>query len=68
MIFCKKSVNIQKISIMSQDGSDIDLNCVKMAAVNLLMNTIPGEVAWMDALTLEYWRSYKIELVSVCVV
>lgn len=53
---------------MSQDGSDIDLNCVKMAAVNLLMNTIPGEVAWMDALTLEYWRSYKIELVSVCVV
>ena len=47
-------------------GSDIDLNCVKMAAVNLLMNTIPGEVAWMDALTLEHWRSYKVELVSVC--
>ena len=47
-------------------GSDIDLDCVKMAAVNLLMNTILGEVAWMDALTLEYWRSYKIELVSVC--
>lgn len=47
-------------------GSDIDLNCVKMTAVNLLMNTIPGEVAWMDALTLEHWRSYKVELVSVC--
>ena len=47
-------------------GSDIDLNCVKMATVNLLMNSIPGEVAWMDALTLEHWRSYKVELVSVC--
>ena len=37
-----------------------------MATVNLLMNSIPGEVAWMDALTLKHWRSYKVELVSVC--
>lgn len=47
-------------------GSDIDLNCVKMTTVNLAIHSIPGEVAWMDALTMEHWRSYFIELVKVC--
>lgn len=47
-------------------GSDIDLNCVKMTTINLLMNSIPGEVAWMDTLKLEHWRSYKINLILVC--
>lgn len=30
-------------------GSDIDIICVKMAVVNMLMNSIPGEIAWMNA-------------------
>lgn len=46
-------------------GSDIDLTCVKMTAVNMLMNSIPGEIAWMNPLTMEHWRSYKIRLQRV---
>ena len=42
-------------------GSDIDIICVKMAVVNMLMNSIPGEIAWMNALTMEHWRSYCIQ-------
>lgn len=34
-------------------GSDIDLMCVKMTTVNMLMNSIPGEIAWMNTFTLE---------------
>lgn len=46
-------------------GSDIDISCVKMAVINMLMNLIPGEVAWMDALTMEHWRSYCIDLMLI---
>lgn len=47
-------------------GSDIDLLCVKMCVINMIINSIPGEVAWMDALSMEHWRSYHIELILVC--
>lgn len=46
-------------------GSDIDITCVKMAVINMLMNSIPGEIAWMNALTLEHWRSYHIDLMLI---
>lgn len=46
-------------------GSDVDLSCVKMTTINMLMNSIPGEIAWMNALSLEHWRSYKIELILI---
>ncbi|MEY5041832.1 MAG: hypothetical protein RLZZ414_1385 [Bacteroidota bacterium] len=41
-------------------GSDIDLTCVKMAVVNLVYNTLEGEIAWMNPLTLEHWCSFKV--------
>lgn len=43
-------------------GADIDLTCVKMATINFFMNSIPGEIAWMNSLTNEHWRSYCISL------
>lgn len=46
-------------------GSDIDITCVKMTTINMLMNSIPGEIAWMNAITLEHWRSYCIELILI---
>lgn len=46
-------------------GSDIDLTCVKMATINMLMNSIPGEIAWMNTLTLEHWKSFRMELVRM---
>lgn len=35
---------------------------VKMTVVNLMMNSVPGEVAWMNTLTMQHWRSYHIDL------
>ena len=43
-------------------GSDIDLICVKMTVVNLMMNSVPSEVTWMNTLTMQHWRSYHIDL------
>lgn len=40
----------------------MDLICVKMTVVNLMMNSVPGEVAWMNTLTMQHWRSYHIDL------
>lgn len=47
-------------------GSDIDLLCVKMCVVNMIMNSIPGEIAWMNTITMEHWRSYHIKLTLIC--
>jgi len=41
-------------------GSDNDHTCVKMAVLNMLVNSMPGEVAWMNTLSLEHYRSYHI--------
>lgn len=41
-------------------GADIDHTCVKMTAINMIINTMPGEVAHMDTLRMEHWRSYNI--------
>ena len=46
-------------------GSDIDISCVKMAVINMMMNSIPGEIAWMDTLRMEHWRSYCIDLILI---
>lgn len=41
-------------------GSDIDLLCVKMATLNLALNSLKGEIAHMDALSLQHWGSFHI--------
>jgi len=43
-------------------GSDIDLTCVKMAVVNLAYNSLIGEVAWMNTLSLEHYASFHIKV------
>lgn len=43
-------------------GSDIDLTCVKMAAVNMLLNSLTAEIAWMNTLSLEHWASFHCRL------
>jgi type I restriction-modification system DNA methylase subunit len=42
-------------------GADIDHRCVKMATVNLCLNGITGEVAWMNSLSFEHWGGYSIK-------
>ncbi|HAN37655.1 MAG TPA: hypothetical protein DCQ29_02030, partial [Chitinophagaceae bacterium] len=41
-------------------GSDLDITCVKMTAINLAMNSLKGEVAWMNTITMEHYGSFKI--------
>lgn len=43
-------------------GADNDLTCVHMATINLCLNGLFGEIAWMDTLTGHWYRSYRIEL------
>lgn len=31
----------------------------------MMLNSIPGEVAWMNALSMEHWRSYHINLILI---
>jgi hypothetical protein len=44
-------------------GQDNDITCVKIAALNMMVNSMKGEVAWMDSLSMEHYRSYHINLV-----
>ena len=41
-------------------GCDIDIVCCKMAVINLLINSLDGEVALMDSLRMEYTKSWKV--------
>src|SRR6056297_3007860 len=36
-------------------GADVDENCAKMTVVNLYLNSLYGEVAWMNSLTNEFY-------------
>jgi type I restriction-modification system DNA methylase subunit len=41
-------------------GADLDNRCSKMCVINLCLNGLIGEVAWMNSLTLEHWGGYEI--------
>jgi type I restriction-modification system DNA methylase subunit len=41
-------------------AADIDQRCCKMTAINLCLNGLAGEVAWMDSLSWEHWGGYRI--------
>lgn len=44
-------------------GADIDPTCCKMAAINLCLNGLQGEIAWMDSLGGKdyHWGGYSIQ-------
>jgi len=41
-------------------AADIDLRCCRMTVLNFLLNTMCGEVYWMNSLSGEVWRTWKI--------
>ena len=43
-------------------GADLDNRCSKMCTINLCLNGLIGEVAFMNSLTLEHWGGYEIFL------
>lgn len=40
-------------------GADLDITCVQMAVINMLMNSLTGEISQMNSLSNEYFRGYK---------
>lgn len=42
-------------------GADNDANCARMTLINLYLNTLYGEVAWMNSLSNEYYSGWVIE-------
>jgi len=41
-------------------GADIDENCAKMTVINLYLNCLYGEVAWMDSLSNKFYGAWEI--------
>lgn len=41
-------------------GADLDLTCCKMALLNLLLNSLTGEIAHMNTLSNEFYRGFKV--------
>ena len=41
-------------------GADVDENCAKMTAINLYLNCLYGEVAWMDSLSNKFYGAWEI--------
>jgi type I restriction-modification system DNA methylase subunit len=41
-------------------GADNDVNCAKMAVINLCLNSMFGEIAWMNSLTNQFYAAWEI--------
>jgi tRNA G37 N-methylase Trm5 len=46
-------------------GADLDITCCKMALLNMLLNSLTGEIAHMNSLSNEFFTGYKIDTVVV---
>lgn len=44
-------------------AADIDMTCCKMTAINFILNSMEGEVACMNSLSMEHWKSWHIRTV-----
>lgn len=42
-------------------GADLDATCCKMALINMLLNSLTGEIAHMNSLTNEFYRGYHCQ-------
>lgn len=41
-------------------GCDNDVTCCKMAVINLILNTLQGEIALMNSLSMDYTKSWEV--------
>ncbi len=44
-------------------GADVDQLCCKMTLLNMLVNSLEGEVAWMNSLSLEHYKTWHAKTV-----
>ncbi|MCY1720162.1 N-6 DNA methylase [Prolixibacteraceae bacterium Z1-6] len=42
-------------------GADTDINCARMTCINMYLNCMYGEVAWMNSLSNQYYGGWVIE-------
>ena len=41
-------------------GADNDMNCARMAVINLCLNSMFGKIAWMNSLTNQFYSAWEI--------
>lgn len=46
-------------------GADLDNTCCKMALLNMLLNSLTGEIAHMNSLSNDFYTGYKVGTVLV---
>ena len=46
-------------------GADLDITCCKMALLNMLLNSITGEIAHMNSLSNDFYTGYKVATVLI---
>lgn len=46
-------------------GADLDITCCKMALLNMLLNSLQGEIAHMNTLSNEFYTGYKVSTALV---
>jgi len=46
-------------------GADLDITCCKMALVNMLLNSLKGEITHMNSLSNNFYTGYKVSTVLV---
>jgi len=46
-------------------GADLDITCCKMTLVNMLLNSLEGEIAHMNTLSNDFYKGYKISTTLV---
>ncbi len=46
-------------------GADLDITCCKMALINMLLNSLQGEVAQMNTLSNEFYKGFKVSTVLI---
>jgi type I restriction-modification system DNA methylase subunit len=46
-------------------GADLDITCCKMALLNMLLNSLQGEIAHMNSLSNDFYRGYKVQTILV---
>ncbi|MHB8208443.1 N-6 DNA methylase [Mucilaginibacter sp.] len=46
-------------------GADLDITCCKMTLVNMLLNSLQGEIAHMNTLSNDFYKGYKVSTTLV---
>lgn len=42
-------------------GADVDVLCTKMTVINFMLNSMIGEVAHMNTITLDFYKAWKVD-------